>query len=239
MPAVYRPGRPVTATVTGMKAIIFDFDGVIADSEPAHERAIRAAAESKAMTVTHDLYLTQIIGLDDRDTFRVIAEANGRSLDDVELNELTGKKQRLFVDLVQAGEVYAFPGSVELVLSAADRVPIAVCSGAVRLEVELILDRLKIRDRFRCIVTADDVLSAKPDPTGYLMTAERLGCPARECVVIEDTARGIQAGKAAGMRVAAVGHSLPAGQLSQADLFVPRIGDLSVDRLAAIASKTP
>jgi len=217
-----------------MDAIIFDFDGVIADSEPTHERAIRAAAQAVEMDVSHALYLTQIIGLDDRDTFRVIAKANGRTLDDAELADLTDEKQRLFTELVHAGSVRAFPGSVELIRSAAERVPIAVCSGAVRLEVALILDRFGISDLFRCLVTADDVPSAKPDPAGYIKAADRLGCSPSGCVAIEDTAKGISAGKAAGLRVAAVCHSLPADQLDQADLVVPTILDLTVDRLASI-----
>ena len=123
------------------------------------------------------------------------------------------------------------PGSIELIEEAAARLPIAVCSGAVRVEIEKVLTVLGVIDRFRHIVTADDVENAKPDPSGYLLAAEKLGFAPERCLTIEDTDKGITAGKAAGLTVVGVCHSLPRDRLSEADLVVDSIRQLSVDRL--------
>lgn len=226
----------MAAMVGSMDALIFDFDGVIADSEPAHERAIRETAALEGFKVSHDLYTNEIIGLDDRDTFRLIGQHHERELNASELAVLTDKKQDRFLELVDAGMVEAFPGSIELIREASAQIPIAVCSGAVRVEIERVLENLGVRDLFPLIVTADDVEAAKPDPTGYSMTAQKLGVDASRCVAIEDTDKGIAAGKAAGLTVVGVCHSLPRERLSQADSVYARIEELSLDRLRELTA---
>ncbi|PHQ82711.1 MAG: HAD family hydrolase [Phycisphaera sp.] len=214
-----------------MDALIFDFDGVIADSEPAHEKAIGEVAQSSGMTVSHQFYLDHIIGLDDRDTFRVIAADHKNDIDEQEIDRLCGLKQARFLELVDEGYAKAFPGSVELIRASAKRLPIAVCSGAVRIEIDRVLAEFGIADLFRFVVSADDVERTKPDPAGYLLSAKKLGLDPSRCLAIEDTAKGIAAGKAAGLTVVGVCHSLPAELLSEADLVVDSIEELNIDRL--------
>lgn len=226
----------MAAMVGPMDALIFDFDGVIADSEPAHEQAIRETAALEGFEVSHALYTHEIIGLDDRDTFRLIGRHHERVLDESELAALTCKKQDRFLELIDAGEVEAFPGSVELIREASAQLPIAVCSGAVRIEIERVLENLGVRDLFPVIVTADDVEAAKPDPTGYCLAAQKLGVDASRCVAIEDTDKGIAAGKAAGLTVVGVCHSLPRDRLTQADSVYATIQDLSLDRLRELTA---
>lgn len=220
--------------VGAMDALIFDFDGVIADSEPTHERAIRETAESEGFGVSHELYTSQIIGLDDRETFRLIGRHHDQDHDDDKIEALCNRKQDRFLELVDAGEVRAFPGSVELIRAASACLPIAVCSGAVRVEIKRVLANLGVLDLFPVIVTADDVKNAKPDPSGYALTALNLGVEASRCVAIEDTDKGIAAGKGAGLTVVGVCHSLPRARLGQADVVVDSILDMSLDHLCSL-----
>lgn len=217
-----------------MDALIFDFDGVIADSEPIHERAITRAAKALGVPITHHDYMTRIIGLDDRDTFRVIAEIGEITISPEDLARIVGNKQRDVLAMIDRGEVRAFPGSIELVLEAAARMPVAICSGAVRVEIVRILERFGIVERFAHIVTADDVERAKPDPSGYLLTARKLGVAPALCTAIEDTPRGIRAAKAAGLRVVGVCHSVDEGELGEADLIVESTAKLTLDTLIVL-----
>ncbi|MCA9272923.1 MAG: HAD family phosphatase [Phycisphaerales bacterium] len=217
-----------------MDALIFDFDGVIADSEPVHERAITRAAQMLGVPFTHDDYMTRVIGLDDRDTFRVIAEMGGLALMPERLAEVVYTKQQHVLEMIDAGEVKAFPGSIELIRSAAEVMPVAVCSGAARVEIERILRRFEILDVFRCIVTADDVEKAKPDPAGYLMTAQKLGVEPAHCVTIEDTPRGLAAAKSAGLKAVGVCHSVSAEELTQADRVVETTEQITLDMLRSL-----
>ena len=229
---VRRLGR--AARVTGMDALIFDFDGVIADSEPVHERAITEAARALGVELTHADYMTRIIGLDDRDTFRVIAAMGGLSLSSAELADVVEAKQRDMLARIDRGEVKAFAGSLELAREAASVMPVAICSGAARIEIERILLRFEVSDLFRCIVTADDVEQAKPDPAGYLMTAQKLGVDPSRCVAIEDTPRGAQAAKSAGLRVVGVCHSVGREQLRAVDAVVESTSELTLDFLRSL-----
>lgn len=217
-----------------MDALIFDFDGVIADSEPVHERAIARVAGEMGVRLSHEDYMTRIIGLDDRDTFRVIAEMGGLDVSHTMLAGIVARKQAAVLAMIDRGEVRAFAGSVELARQAAAKLPVAICSGAARVEIQRILHRLEILGTFRCIVTADDVEKAKPDPAGYLLTASRLGADPKACIAIEDTPRGIRAAKSAGLRVVGVCHSLRAQDLGEADLVVESTATLSLDMLAAL-----
>ena len=217
-----------------MDALIFDFDGVIADSEPVHERAITRTAETLGVRFTHEDYMTRVIGLDDRDTFRVIAEMGGLLLMPERFAEVVYTKQQMVLEMIDRGEVRAFPGSIELIRSAAKAMPVAVCSGAARIEIERILKRFEILDVFGCIVTADDVEKAKPDPAGYLMTAQKLGVDPLRCVTIEDTPRGLAAAKSAGLKAVGVCHSVSADELTQADLVVETTEQITLDMLRAM-----
>lgn len=235
MPGVYVHPRRPAATVPRVDAFIFDFDGVIADSEPTHERAIAEAARDLGVPISHDLYMTRIIGLDDRDTFRAIADLGRLTLSPADLARTIEAKQARVLVMIDRGDVQAFAGSLELARLAAASYPVAICSGAARVEIERILHRLGALELFRCIVTADDVPKAKPDPAGYLLTARKLGIDPARCVAIEDTPRGIRAAKAAGMKAVGVCHSLPKHELHEADLVAHSTLQLTIERLESLA----
>lgn len=218
------------------RAIVFDFDGVLVDSEPMHERALRAALEPLGMAFTTEAYYSRYVGLDDRDCFAAIFRDHARAPTARELVELGARKRAGIERAMADGEPRAYPGAVELVRACAamsPRAPMAVCSGSLPHEIEPVLERLGLRSLFAEIVTAADVAHAKPDPAGYVLAARRLGAAPSDCTTIEDTPRGIEAAKGAGYRCIAVCHTRPASELSRADAVFDRIANISASDLAA------
>ncbi|MBL8964864.1 MAG: HAD family phosphatase, partial [Phycisphaerae bacterium] len=140
-----------------MMGVVFDFDGVIVDSEPIHQAALRRAANEVGLDFTHEEYLATYIGFDDRDVLRVLARDRGKALSHDENQRFHQAKRRHFMREVSEGRVRAFPGAVELIRAAAARGPIAVCSGARTHEIDPILEHLGVRSLMATVVSADDV----------------------------------------------------------------------------------
>jgi len=212
-------------------AIIFDFDGIIVDSEPAHARAIAAAVQTLGMTFAHEQEFHRYIGRGDRECLAEVAAEQRRTLTPEQMEELVRVKAQAFTKAVAAGLVRPYPGSVELVLAAAERAPVAVCSGSVRAVVEPTLERLGLLGVLKTVVTVDDVTANKPDPAPYLLTAKRLGLDAGRCAAIEDSPTGIRAARGAGCRVHGVCHSFKRDRLNEAHHIHERIGELTVATL--------
>ncbi|MBL8887516.1 MAG: HAD family phosphatase [Phycisphaerales bacterium] len=215
-----------------MPAIIFDFDGVIVDSEPLHEAALLQCARERGMSFTHDQYMTKLIGLADRDCLPVLYQLNGRTPTADEHAEYFAQKKRLVHGMLERGEARGFPGTLALIREAQTSIPLAVCSGAIRPEIEMVLKSLEIAGHFGAIVSADDVRNSKPDPEGYRKAAAALGKQPAECVALEDTPTGCRAAIGAGVRVIAVGHSLPRSAFpSEISDFAVTTRELSLDRV--------
>ncbi len=203
--------QPLRTLASGapLPGIIFDFDGVIVDTEPLHERALLQGARSRGLSFTHDEYMTRLIGLADRDCLPVVYALNQRVPSPADLSEYFNEKKRLVHDMLVRGEGKGFPGTLRLIRELSGKVPLAVCSGAVRSEIELVLGLLEVRKHFAAIVSADDVTHSKPHPEGYSKAAATLGLDGSQCIALEDTPTGCRAALAAGVRVIALGHSLP------------------------------
>lgn len=219
-----------------MRAIIFDFDGVIVNSEPVHEAAIRAALHDmglpRAATWTD---WSRYIGHGDREAFRrILADAELVHMLDAELfaRFQAGKRVR-FEEILTRGEPPVYPGSAELIRAAAAALQAAVCSGSRRHEVLPILRRLGVESMLRAVTTAEDVTNTKPDPEPYTLTAARLGVSPAVCVAIEDTPVGVTAARAAGCVVVAVEHTQRGAALraAGAHAVVPAMTNLSLDLL--------
>lgn len=209
-----------------MPAIVFDFDGVIADSEPLHEEALRFAARAAGMDFTHERYLAAYVGLDDRDCFAAIAGDHGVVPDAETLRGLHRAKAERMAALLRGAPVRTFAGVAELARAAAAEGGAAICSGALRSEIEPMLGALGLGGVFSVVVTAENVARAKPDPEGYRLAVSRLGRDPRECVAIEDTPKGVAAARAAGLRVVAVTHTLVRSELAEADAVVESLAGL-------------
>ncbi|WP_448384536.1 HAD family hydrolase [Desulfosoma sp.] len=235
----------MTPGPAALKAVIFDFDGVIVDSEPLHYQAFCDVLEPLGLAHSYDVYVERYIGFDDRDAIRAIFQDTGRPLDADTFERLLRAKEEAFQKIVARG-VVPFAGAKELVeelLRAG--LPLAIASGAKGDEIRLILQGLGMLHAFSAIVSADDVAAGKPHPETYQRALQALfsrhpalrsnpatdGSSPQGVVVIEDTPTGIQAARSAGLFVVGVGHTYPVSELYQAHWAVPRIADLSVERL--------
>lgn len=218
-----------------LQAIVFDFDGVIVDSEPLHYRALLSVVEPLGVRFDYRRYLREYIGYDDRDFFLAVARDFNLRLDDSQLDLLILQKATAFEHIARQG-VQALPGAVELITAAASAMPIALCSGALRRDIDVILPALdsgKIPAMFRTMVTAEQVARSKPDPESYRLAVKRLDLPAAACLAIEDTPAGVASARGAGLRVLAVSQSVGPEPLAAADRVVPTLADVTLQKLHA------
>ena len=198
------------------RAVIFDFDGVIVDSEPAHARAIEFALAELGMPFPGRENYGRYIGRGDRECFIEVAREQGRNLSGVELERLVSCKAGAFLRSAREGAIRPYAGTVALLREAAQRGPVGVCSGSLRDSVQPVLESLGLLARLSVMVTASDVARNKPDPAPYLLAAERLGLPPQDCIAIEDSPTGIRSARAAGYTVHALCHSFPRDRLTDA-----------------------
>jgi beta-phosphoglucomutase len=208
------------------RAVLFDFDGVIVNSEPLHFYAFHEVLKTEQVELTEDEYYREIIGFDDRGAFRKIFERRDRPLEPKTLLALMARKSGIMMELIQDRRFSALPGVEEFVRSLWRTRPLAICSGALREEIEAMLEGVSLRDCFQVIVAAEDVAVGKPDPSGYLLTLKLLSekikkplAPA-DCLVVEDAPTVIRSVKAKGFPTLGVATSYPLMKLSDADWAV-------------------
>jgi HAD superfamily hydrolase (TIGR01509 family) len=218
------------------RAVVFDFDGVLVDSEPLHFHALRESLLPEGVDIDEEAYRARYLAYSDRTAIRLALETTGRPPGLDRVDAVARRKAERFGRL--APTVALFPGARELVRSLADRVPLAIASGALHAEIETILAGVGLRDAFAAIVGADDVTRGKPDPEPYLAALARLeprapGLVAGECLAIEDTMAGIASARAAGMTVLGVAHSYPAEKLRAAHRVVASLEGLEGGALLA------
>jgi beta-phosphoglucomutase len=215
-------------------AVIFDFDGIIVDTEPLHYRAFQEILAPLGLGYSWAEYLRLYIGFDDRDAFRETFRSAGRRLSDQQLQTLVREKGAAFQGII-AGGVEPYPGVKDLVREIAGKLPLALCSGALPSDIEPILEQLGIADLFDVIVTAADVKASKPDPESYALAVAGLkrAYPdleiiAGRCLAIEDTPAGIASARGAGLKVLAVANSYPEENLAVADKVVATLAGVEL-----------
>lgn len=219
--------------MTRVQAVVFDFDGVLADSEPLHLRAYQALLEPQGIRLDQKTYAERYLGYDDEGALRRIAEDNGLLLGDEEIEMLIIEKGRVFESLVGSRDVL-YPGAAECVRRLSAAWPVGIASGALRADIDLLLRGAALQDLFRFIVAAGDTERTKPAPDPYLRAAELHGIPASACVAIEDSHWGLDSARAAGMRTIAITHTYPRNTLGDADLVIDSLSELTVDTLRGL-----
>jgi HAD superfamily hydrolase (TIGR01509 family) len=201
-----------------LSAVIFDFDGIIVDSEPLHFGAFNEVLEPLGKTISWADYCETYIGYDDRDAFKQIFKAHKEKLCSGDLKALIARKAGILQEYINDGKVVPLPGAVELVKSIPARLPVALCSGALKSDIEPVLEKLGIGDAFSVMVTAEDTDKSKPDPAPYRLALKKLGIKdASTALAIEDTPAGIFSAKGAGLKVLAVTNSYDREYLMEAD----------------------
>jgi HAD superfamily hydrolase (TIGR01509 family) len=206
-------------------AVIFDMDGVIIDSEPRHERAFLDVFAQMGYGQTHGIQFEQYLGRSDRAVWLdFIAQHNPKWT----LDELTAWKQNHLIEIIRR-EQPIFDGLPELVAKLAPRYRLAVASGSVHPVIDEVLAMKSLRRFFPVVVSTQDVAHGKPAPDVFLRAAELLGVAPAACCVIEDSAAGVTAARAAGMTAIAITNTLPAEKLTHAHHVVRTYGE--VERL--------
>jgi beta-phosphoglucomutase len=229
-------------------AVIFDFDGVIVDSERLHCETLAEAMAGAGPAFDWEFYRAHLMGLDDRGAFAILLPRAGIEPGPAEIRRRIERKAGLFAKHAAAGRVPAFPGSVALIRACAAAGPVGLCSGALRSDIEPVLAGLGVAGCFAVQVTAEDVHRSKPDPASYRLCVERLaarfpgrGIAPAACVAIEDTRDGVASARGAGIPVVAVATNLPAAVLRQAGAagVVESLSGLTPGRLADLAGLPP
>jgi len=216
-----------------LEGIVLDFDGVIADTEPLHLRAFQAVLSAIGIGLTDRDYYARYLGYDDETVFRMMAEAVGRSLSPAKVAGLVAEKALVYERAIRAQDVL-YGGAADAIRRLAAVAPLAIASGALRPEIELVLDRVGLLPSFRAIVAAGEAAAGKPAPDQYLRAADLLGVPAASCVAVEDSPHGVRAALAAGMRTVAVTTSCPPPALEGAAVIVPGLAAISADLLSRV-----
>jgi beta-phosphoglucomutase len=210
-----------------LQALVFDFDGVIADTERLHLLAFRDVLAARGVDLGTSDYYDRYLGFDDRGVFGALAGDRGLAWGDDQIAGLVREKAERFRGVIEATPV-VFDGVAGLVSSWACEVRLAIASGALREEIELILATAGLREHFPVIVAAGDTPNFKPAPDPYRAALDLLGADASRSVAIEDSGWGIESARAAGMKVVAVTTSYPRERLGAADAVVDRFADLTL-----------
>jgi beta-phosphoglucomutase len=222
-----------------LAAIVFDFDGVLANTEGLHERAYAMVlARSLGIDLTHERYCAEYLGYDDVAAFQAIARDFAHPLSHEDVARLVAEKARAYESMLDETTAL-FPGARGCVERCAAQVPLAIASGARRAEIELILGRTKLRGFFAHVVGAEDTTRSKPAPDPYAKAASLLGVQPSRTIAIEDSRWGLASARAAGLRTVAITTSYPADQFPSADAIVSSLNEIDPFRLDAIIRNGP
>ena len=219
--------------------VIFDFDGVIADTEHLHLRAYQDVLADSQMTLTQNTYESKYLGYDDIGVFTTVAQDRGVALSKDELAHLIDAKSQRYNELVGAEDV-VFPAARTCIDRLAGTVVLGIASGSLHDEIEDILVTARLRTHFSALVAADDVERSKPAPDTYArataLLCGTLGRPPSPAgfVAIEDSSWGIQSARSAGLPCVGVTTTYGADALTSANLVVSSLEHLDTQTLGAL-----
>jgi HAD superfamily hydrolase (TIGR01509 family) len=224
-----------------LRAIIFDFDGVIVNSEPLKLKVIQQIAAKEGWSVTEAEYYRNYLPLEDHGIIEYLYRSHGQPITRARRDELLDGKKRAYAQTIGEG-LPALPGAVDFVRRAAARHTLAIASGSLRSEIEHLLRKLELREAFAVLATADDSERSKPHPEVYLQALIRLQqlpgfrqkpLSAADCLAIEDAPHGVLAAQKAGIRCLALSHSVPPEELRHADWVFRGFAEVDLARLQA------
>jgi HAD superfamily hydrolase (TIGR01509 family) len=224
-----------------LRALLFDFNGVLVNDEPVHLELFRKVLEEEGLSLETDDYYRDYLGLDDRGCLSAVLARAGRPPSPQLVTRLIARKAAYYQEHMHREGFPYFPGGIELVREASRQgLMLGVVSGALRDEIEQALRRAGVRDLFKTVISAEDVVEGKPDPEGYRRGLEELSSmppyPDRlvhphEVLAIEDSPAGLAAAAAVGLVTLGVAQTYPEDRLRDADLVVTALAGLSVPRL--------
>ena len=224
-----------------IRAVIFDFDGVIANSEPLHFAAFRDVLLQQGVILSEQDYYGRYLGYDDAGVFRHVSSDRGRRWSDDGVTELVERKAARLEEIERDAPAL-FPGAESAIRRLAATLPLAIASGARRVEIQQVLERSRLARYFGAIVGAEDVHASKPAPDPYLRAVSLLAAAVgqslapTECAAVEDSRWGIESARAAGLHTIAVTHTYPAAELDCAELVITTLDALDLAMLGKIVT---
>lgn len=222
-----------------IKAIVFDFDGVLADSEPLHLRAYQRVLSKLGITLTRDEYYTSYLGYDDEGVFAQLIERHGFRVDSDGIRALIEEKTAVFDATMEEninGGGILYPGASACVERMASRYPLGIASGALRHEIEAILRAAGLHQHFRFIVASGETPEGKPAPDPYRKAAELHRLAPTECIAIEDSRWGIASAKSAGLACVGITTTYAREQLPGADHIVGSLDEFTPDLIDVLSN---
>lgn len=227
---------------TMLKTIIFDFDGVIANSEPAHFITFQKVLAEEGIAISKTDYFKKYLAMDDRGAFTTALNDFGILSDPVYISELIFRKSCYFEHYLKE-EMSVYSDTLDFIDFVKNRFPLAINSGALRAEIDVVLSRVGLEEIFPSIISSENVTKCKPDPEGYLKALASLNqihinlkAEPFECLVIEDSIGGIKSAISAGMKCIAVTNTYPAEALKEATRVVSSLNELTESFLTEIFS---
>jgi beta-phosphoglucomutase len=218
-----------------IQAIVFDFDGVLADSEPLHFRAMREMMATLNVTLTEEHYYSTYVGYDDEGVFRLLEEEQGWKLGEQRIAALIEQKTEIFQKLVGAADVL-FPGAIACIERLGRRYPLGIASGALKHEIQQILGRHGLEEHFRFIVASGDTPRSKPSPDPYVRAAHLHGLPPAACLAIEDSRWGIEAARAAGLTCIGITTTYSAEELPNAEAIIGSLDEFTIELVESLGA---
>lgn len=230
-----------------IRAIFFDFNGVVIDDERLQLEAYREALGAEGISLTDEEYFG-CLGMDDRTFVRAAFERAGQTVPDDQMTAIIERKTELHRELIK-DDLPLFHGVLTFIKNSSRRYSLGLVSMARRVEIDHVLERARLEGAFTVMVSAEDVNVCKPDPACYRLALERLNekrrasneTPLRpeECLVIEDSPPGIESGRAAGMRTLGVTNTVTEEELraARADVVTANLYDWNADAVYHVFSE--
>jgi len=225
-----------------LKAVIFDFNGIILNDEPLHFSSMKDAVAELGIRITKEEYWNRYLPFDDAACLQAICRDRGVVLTEDQRERTLERKVSLYQQLIQK-HYPLFPGVADFIRAISHRLPLALASGARRDEIEMTLRATGLIEHFRVIVGAEDFTLGKPNPESYLLALELLNdnlnhrhAPIQpcECLVIEDSVGGVQGARAAGMICLAVSNTYPTESLQAAHKVVSSLEEVTIENLESL-----
>ena len=225
-----------------LRAIVFDFDGVLANSEPLHLHAYQEILADEGLALTEHEYYARYLGYDDVGMLTTLGEDRGRRWVRADIDRLVARKAAR-MEILERDHSILFPGAADVVRRAAVEVPIAIASGALGGEIMRVLEREQLTSCFSAIVAAEDTPVSKPAPEPYRKAVELLAqhfsgeLNASDCVAIEDSRWGLESARTAGLRTVGVAQTYDGSELASADLVIETIASLDIGELVQLCRR--